>query len=993
MFRIRGEIMDGNTFEQLDLIAGQSLEQSFQMSAIDAHLAVGVTDPHGVFLYANELFRETSGYSESELIGQSTSILNSGYHPRSFFQEMWRTIKRGETWVGEVRNRRKDGTFYWDKSTIVPFLNEHGRVEKFLNLRTDITAVRNASRKALMNTTFDCLQDEVYIFWPDSFELVYLNQAALAQTKWSMDEVSGKTIFDANAAFEVNHENFHQDKLQVLVQELSLGHRASITYDFVGAGGRTFEAIMQVAQPENEMQRVVVMFKDVTERVNAERAAAQHGLTLDLIKNEVYVFDPISLQFQYVNQAATKKLGWSKSELLSMSPLDLKPSFTETSFRAMIQPLCDGDIDSFNFETIHVDRMGNRYPVEIELEYICNPVEPPKITAIVQDISSREAAEDEIHHLQSSLDLGQDEVYVFWADTLKYIYMNKSARARAGLSDANYCGASPLDHMTEAGVLRFRKRAKPLFDGKSETCEYDVYDKLRGHTLRVSLQLIKPPGQRPRFLAIYRDVTEQRRSQDIIDELKTTLDLLEYEVFVYRPDTLKFVYLNEAALRRMGWSLADIQKKTVRDISPEFNEKRYQRHIAPLLNGDVETIVYETKSELGEDIEITEQLIKKDGEESRIVSVVRNISELKIAEQEISKFKQTLDFSQDLIFMFHPDSLKYTYLNHTAQKLTGWLDDECYNHVVSDNYRDFILEDFRKLTQPLVFGTKSSVISELYGVSGRPYEASFQLVEFEDGSSRFVAVCRDISERKRAEIQKHQFVSTVSHELRTPLTSIKGALSLIEAGAGGDLTPKAKNLVSIAQKNSQRLLLLINDILDIEKLDSGKMVFAMETIDLNAFLAEAVATNAMYGEAFGVSFEFITKTNNAFSNVDPNRLMQVVANLMSNAAKFSHPGDDVIVRLSSIDGRNVISVIDRGIGIPEAEQGRVFERFTQVDSTDTRAKGGTGLGLSISKTIVERMGGDIWIEGVVEIGTTVSFALPKYGERSESSRGTKSRLQ
>lgn len=984
--------MDGNRFEHLDLIAGQSLEHSFQMSAIDAHLGVCVTDTRGIFLYANKLFLESSGYDESELIGQSTRILNSGYHPRSFFRELWQTVKRGETWIGEVRNRRKDGTYYWDKSTIIPYLDENGNVEKYLNIRSDITAVKEASQKEVMNSSFDFLHDEVYIFWPQNFELVYLNQAALAKTGWRKDEVIGKTIFDVNAAFTVSHEKFRYDQLQVLVQELTLGHRTTITYEFIGERGRIYEAIMQVAQPEGEEQRIVVMFKDVTERMEAERTASQHGLTLDLIKNEVYVFDPVSLQFQYVNQAAIKKLGWTKTELLSMSPVDLKPGLSRHEFSELIRPLCDGEIDSLHFESVHVDRMGGRHPVDVRMDYVCRPNESPKIVVIVQDLSSREAAKLEIQHLQSSLDLGQHEVFVFWADTLKYIYMNKAARNRAGIDKDSYSGASPFDHMSEVSVTRFRERAKPLYEGLSDTVEFDVFDKSRGQTLNVMLQLIRPPGQRPRFLAIYRDVTEQRKIQNEVHELKTTLDLLDYEIFIYRPETLKFIYLNNAALNRMGWCIDDIPNKTVRDISPKFSERRFQRHIAPLLNGEVDNIVYETKSEQGEDIEITEQLIHKDGEESRIVSVVRNITEMKLAEQEITKFKRTLDLTQDPIFMFYPDSLEFSYLNQISKKMTGWTGDTFVGHDVSEITKGFSLEIFRKATQSLVFGLRDSLVLETYDMSNRPYETSLQLIEFDDGSARFVAVCRDITERKQAEARKNQFVSTVSHELRTPLTSIKGALSLIEAGAGGDLTPKAQGLVSIAQKNSQRLLLLINDILDSEKMASGQMAFTMEAIDLNEFLAEAVAANAMYGEGLGVTFEFAPSAGTAISNVDPNRLMQVIANLMSNAAKFSPPGENVIVRLSSMGEDNIVSVVDNGIGIPEAERGRIFERFTQVDSTDTRAKGGTGLGLNISKTIVNRLGGMIWVENNDEPGTTISFSLPKCDAQAEISITTKPRI-
>ncbi|HZW15567.1 MAG TPA: response regulator [Brevundimonas sp.] len=238
-----------------------------------------------------------------------------------------------------------------------------------------------------------------------------------------------------------------------------------------------------------------------------------------------------------------------------------------------------------------------------------------------------------------------------------------------------------------------------------------------------------------------------------------------------------------------------------------------------------------------------------------------------------------------------------------------------------------------------------------------------------------VAVVRDISARRRVEEMKEEFVSTVSHELRTPLTSIAGSLGLLAGGAAGPLPEKAARLVGIAHANSQRLVRLINDILDIEKLESGKLTLDLSIVDLGDIAARSV--EAMRGLADDLGVEITLRHGEpAPVRGDPDRLMQVVANLLSNACKFSPTGGEVTV---SVDPRARIarlSVQDQGSGIPEAFRSRIFSKFAQADGSGTRAKGGTGLGLAIAREITERHGGRLWFESPPGRGATFHLELP-----------------
>ncbi len=234
----------------------------------------------------------------------------------------------------------------------------------------------------------------------------------------------------------------------------------------------------------------------------------------------------------------------------------------------------------------------------------------------------------------------------------------------------------------------------------------------------------------------------------------------------------------------------------------------------------------------------------------------------------------------------------------------------------------------------------------------------------------------DITDRKEVERLKNEFIATVSHELRTPLTSIIGSLELLKETGAEKLSADSTTFLDMAIKNSERLAALINDVLDIEKIEAGKTEFALKPLAAADFLRHAIEVNQMYAQRFGVAFRLEPGVPDARVLADEARLLQVTTNLLSNAAKFSPHGQVVSVSAAERDGMLRVCVTDRGAGIPEAFRNRIFEKFAQADSSDSRARGGTGLGLSICKAIIERMRGLIGFESKVGHGTTFYFDLP-----------------
>ncbi len=325
---------------------------------------------------------------------------------------------------------------------------------------------------------------------------------------------------------------------------------------------------------------------------------------------------------------------------------------------------------------------------------------------------------------------------------------------------------------------------------------------------------------------------------------------------------------------------------------------------------------------------------------------------------------------------------RFVRLNHAASVLTGYEIEELigqpFSVLFTPNTLPPVQEQFMRAA---VHGEAvRSQETEIVRKDGHICVISFSGAPMreEGGISAVVGTAEDITERKKVERMKDEFISTVSHELRTPLTSIRGSLGLMRGDIGGELPEQAKQFTEIAYKNCDRLLNLINDLLDIQKLESGEMRFSFEICELPALVDHAVEINQAFADQYDVRLTVTQRLAAASANIDKERFIQVLTNLFSNAVKFSPAGQSVDISMRREEGNIHIAVSDRGPGIPGKFRSRVFQKFAQADASDAREKGGTGLGLAITKFLVEKMGGSIFFESSSENGTTFHVRIPEY---------------
>jgi PAS domain S-box-containing protein len=444
----------------------------------------------------------------------------------------------------------------------------------------------------------------------------------------------------------------------------------------------------------------------------------------------------------------------------------------------------------------------------------------------------------------------------------------------------------------------------------------------------------------------------------------------------------RFLYTNRAWREALGYAAPEVEALRFFDVvHPEHRGEATDLMQWVLEGGDVHTAQLVLASKDGRPIVAEGSLSCKriDGRPVATRAILRDVTERRRAEERLraseARTRSILDNMLGGLITIDGKA-RIESVNRAAERIFGYRQDELVGRQLTELVPDVPGQDkwtFLKAALPKALGRVTEWEGRRKGGQVFPFELS--MFEFEtDAGRRFAGSIHDASERREVERLKKEFVATVSHELRTPLTSIRGSLRLLASGVLGELAGEAREVLEIADRNALRLIGLINDILDLERLESGRLEMQFEETAVDDVLRRSVEAVRGVAEQQGIRLELRPTAERAWA--DPQRLVQVVVNLVGNAIKFSAPGQSVTLEAEARPPFVEVRVIDHGRGIPEALREAVFERFKQVEASDAREKGGTGMGLAICKAIVERHGGEIGVLSEEGKGSTFYFRVP-----------------
>ncbi len=566
--------------------------------------------------------------------------------------------------------------------------------------------------------------------------------------------------------------------------------------------------------------------------------------------------------------------------------------------------------------------------------------------------------------------------------------------AEAGLARPRLSALRTIDAYGHTWTVRFQSR--PGFESGFAS-SFNIVVPILGGSISVLLLvfLLLLISRRDRAEKMARQMTvdirssEQnlRRSQLLLNSIVEHIPAM---VFVKRASDLRFELFNRTGEKLLGYSREDLLGKNDHDFFTKEQADAFTAMDRKVLDSEEAMDIPEeaVKTARGETRYLHTMKIglrDETGVATHLLGISLDITERKMQENiEQERTLQTQAILDNVIDgIITIDSLGTVQsMNRASESIFGYAAGEVIgkniNMLMPEPYHsqhDGYLKNYRDSGVPHIIGSGREV--EGLRRDGRTFPIDLAVSRsVHQGQPLFIGLVRDITERRRVEQMKSDFVSTVSHELRTPLTSISGALGLINGGALGEMPAEIKPMLAIAHKNSLRLSHLINDLLDMEKLAAGKMRFDFQVQPLMPLVEQALETTRGYAEQYQVSYVLTERANDVRVRVDGSRLQQVLANFLSNAAKFSPRGGqvEIAVRQDKVTVR--VEVSDHGTGIPEAFRNQIFHKFSQADSSDTRQKGGTGLGLAISKELIERMNGLVGFASEEGQGAKFHFELP-----------------
>lgn len=714
---------------------------------------------------------------------------------------------------------------------------------------------------------------------------------------------------------------------------------------------RWFRARGGALRDENgKPYRVSGSITDITDLKRTQHDLSRFKQTLDGTSDNILMFDPETLKFFYANKSACESIGYTEEELLQLSPVNITIEFNEKNFREMLSGLISNPEQSLNFETIHLHKNGEQLPVEVHLQYIAPANTPPRFVAIVHDVSKRKNAEVEnyiqrtmlehIHQIQDDFISGVDSHVVSEKLLNGFLDITESEYGFIGevLYDADEQPYLRIQHITD---IAWNDETRKLYENrKGKGLEFHNLDNLLGAVIRSGKTVIS------------NNTSDDHRSGGLPDG---------------HPPLNRFMGIP----LKCGKTL--IGMIGIANCDSEYNEDLLTK-LQPLLSTCVNLI------------------------EARRTDLLRNSMEnaLRSSEEKVSTVLATI---ADGIITINDRGIIESF-NPAAEKIFGYTAKEAIGNNVNmlmpepdHSAHDGYLEHYHQTGEAHIIGASREVDGKRKDGTVFPLELAVSEMQ-SDEKRRYTGMVRDISARKQAEIAliaardeaeqanrtKSEFLSNMSHELRTPLNAIMGFAQLLQLDK--QLSGPHKKHAREIYGAGTHLLELINDVLDLTKIEVGHIDLSIESVKLEHILKECFKLIKSQADKNGIKLAYETSPSNSntckdiWVRADNIRFKQVLLNLLSNAVKYNRENGAVYVCCSpTTAGFHRIRITDNGYGISKEDMENLFQPFNRLGAERGGIEG-TGIGLVITRKLIELMGGSISVESEPNKGTSFLIDLP-----------------
>jgi PAS domain S-box-containing protein len=1007
-------------------------------AAIDEHAIVAITDPKGKITYVNDKFCAISRYSRQELLGQDHRIINSGYHPKQFIRGIWESISRGQVWKGEIKNKAKDGTFYWVDTTIVPYLDPSGKPIQYIAIRADITERKRAeeqTQKALreLNDVRAAIDEHAIVAITDQKgKITYVNDKFCAISKYSRQELIGQDHRIINSGY--HPKEFIRSIWQTIgngrVWKGQIKNRAKDgTYYWVDT------TIVPYLGEDGKPVQYIAIRADITDRKRADEQTAHALRELNDVKAAidqhaiVAITDPRG-KITYVNDKFCAISKYAREELIGQDHRIINSGFHSKEFiRSIWQTIGNGRV--WKGEIKNRAKDGTHYWVDTTIvPYLGEDGKPVQYIAIRADITDRKRADEqtgnalrELNDVKAAID--QHAIVAITDSRGKINYVNDKFCAISKYSRDELMGQ---DHRIINSGYHSKDFIRNIWVtiGSGRVWKGEIRNRAKDGTHYWVDTTIVPylgeDGKPKQYIAIRADITDRKRSDEQtshalreLSEVKAAID--EHAIVAITDPRGKITYVNDKFCAISKYSREELLGQDHRIINSGYHPKQFIRSIWQTIgSGRVWKGEIKNKAKDGTFYWVDTTIVPylgDDGKPVQYIAIRADITDRKRADEqtahalrELNDVRAALD--EHAIVAITDSRGKINYVNDKFCAISKYSREELIgqdHRIINSGHhpKTFI----RNLWQTIGSGRVWKGEIQNRAKDGTYYWVDTTIVPYlgEDGKPlQYIAIRADITERKLAEaalqkaqgeLQEHAttleqtvdtrtaalretigeleaFSYSVSHDMRAPLRAMQSFSKILAEDFGGRLPAQGLDYLRRISTAAARMDALIQDVLTYSRV--ARTELPLQPIELGGLLREIVETYPMF-QAPSAKIEFAGEFPIVYAI--PAVLTQCVSNLLGNAVKFMEPGVTPQVRIWLTDPgpglRYKLFIKDNGLGIDREEHDKIWGIFQRVN----KSYEGTGIGLSIVKKGAERMGGAAGLESTPGKGSTFWLELQK----------------